>query len=151
MQRRLTRHSATPEEPNSWRRKWGETEVDLHRSAVAMPVDFTAYDYDRDACLLVLVERGPWPDALEDHLKSLEDRLYECLDAALDGQLAQRFPEAANKKVIVRVDCHRVPRHAIYAFMERFSEHVQELPDYSPESSPWVRSFDFEVVYNEAG
>jgi hypothetical protein len=115
---------------------------------MTVTIDFVAFDDELDACLLVLVEEGPWTGLLEDHLKALQDRLYGCLEAALDGEVARSFPRAANMKVIVRVDCYGVPREEVDGFMERFSMGVRDLPDYSPSSSPWVRSFDFEVNHD---
>lgn len=118
--------------------------------AVAVTVDFVAFDDEHDTCLMVLVEEGPWTVPIDDHLRALQDRLYACMEAALDGQLAQRFPKAANKKVIVRVDCYGVPRQEVDEFMDRFSEGVSALDDYSPASSPWVKSFEFEVTHDRA-
>ena len=115
---------------------------------MTVTIDFVAFDDERDACLLVLVEQGPWSGAIEDHLRKLQDRLYGCLDAALDGQIAERFPRAANMKVVVRVDCYDVPRDDVDEFMDRFSEGVLKMPDYSPDSSRWVRSFEFEVNHD---
>lgn len=112
---------------------------------MTVTIDFVAFDDERDACLLVLVERGPWSGVIDDHLRELQDRLFGCLDAALDGQLVERFPKASNKAVVVRLDCYGVPRDEVDDFMKRFSEGVGDLPDYSPTSSQWVRSFEFEV------
>ena len=116
-----------------------------------MPVtiDFVAFDDERYACLLVLVEQGPWTGSVDEHLKSLQDRLYGCLEAALDGEIARRFPSAANKNIIVRVDCYGVPRHDVDAFIDRFSTGIRGMPEYSPSSSEWVRSFDFEVNHDQ--
>ena len=116
---------------------------------MAVTVDFVAFDDEQDACLVVLVEEGPWTVPIDDHLQALQDRLYGCLETALDGQLAERFPKAANKKVIVRVDCYGVPQQEVNEFMERFSSGVAELPDYAPTSSPWVQSFEFEVSHDD--
>jgi hypothetical protein len=108
-------------------------------------VDFIAFDDDRDACLMVLVEEGPWIGALEDHLHRLQERIYGCLDAALDGQLAEQFPDSRGKIVVVQIDCYDVPREAVDAFVQRFASGVGLLGQYSPEGSPFVRKFLFEV------
>jgi hypothetical protein len=115
---------------------------------MTVTIDFVAFDDDRDACLLVLVEQGPWSASIDNHLRALQDRLYGCLEAALDGQVAERFPKAANKNIIVRVDCYNVPREVVDDFFERFSEGIRDMPDYSPSSSQWVRSFDFELNHD---
>jgi len=117
---------------------------------MTVTVDFIAFDDEQDACLMVLVEQGPWNGPVDDHLRALQERVYGCLDAALDGQLAEQFPKAANKQVIIRIDCYDVPQAEVDEFIERFSEGIRELPDYSPESSPWVRSFMFQVNHDEA-
>lgn len=116
-------------------------------------IDFVAFDPELDAWLLVLVEPGPWVDAtVEDQLSALQDRLYACVEASLDGQIAERFPEAAGAKVIVRVDCYDcygTVRDEVDAFIQRFSTGVRDMPDYSPVSSPWVRSFEVAVTFDQ--
>jgi hypothetical protein len=97
---------------------------------------------------MVLVEEGPWTVPINAHLQALQDRLFGCLETALDGQLAERFPKATNKKVIVRVDCYGVPQQEVDEFMQQFSAGLAGLPDYSPTSSPWVKSFEFEVTHD---
>jgi hypothetical protein len=115
---------------------------------MTVTIDFVAFDDERDACLLVLVEEGPWTGMVEDHLAALQDKLYGYLEAALDGKVAERFPRAANMKVVIKVDCYNVPRKEVDEFMDRFSEGVFGIPDFSPSSSPWVRSFEFEVNHD---
>jgi hypothetical protein len=111
---------------------------------MTVTVDFVAFDDEEDACLLVLVEQGPWTGPVEDHLSNLQDRLYGCMEAALGGHVAEQFPGAAGKKFVIRLDCYDVPPQDVDDFMERFSEGVAGLLDYSPAASPWVRSFEFE-------
>lgn len=114
-------------------------------------IDFVAFDPELDAWLLVLVEPGPWDD-VRGRLVALQDRLYGCLEAALAGQLAERFPDATDAKVVVRADCYDcygTARHEVDAFMQRFSEGIRDMADYSPASSPWVRSIEVEVSYDQ--
>lgn len=111
-------------------------------------VNFVAFDDERDACLMVLVEEGPWYDAVHEHLTQLQERLYGCLDATLDGQLAEKFPKSKGKTVVVQVDCYDVPQTAVDDFIQRFSEGVALLPDYSADTSPFVREFLFEVNHD---
>jgi len=108
-------------------------------------VNFVAFDDERDACLMVLVEEGPWGAQVHDNLIRLQGRLYGCLEAALDGQLAENFPRSKGMTVVVRVDCYDLPQTAIEDFVQRFSEGVASLPDYSTGASPFVREFLFEV------
>ena len=116
-------------------------------------IDFVAFDPELGAWMLVLVEAGPWNEVtIEGRLVVLQDRLYGCLEAALDGQFAERFSEAADARVIVRVDCYDcygTTRDKVDAFMQRFSAGIRDMPDYSPASSPWVRSLEVEVTHDE--
>jgi hypothetical protein len=110
-------------------------------------VNFIAFDETLDACLMVLVETA-WTGRTDEHLRALQARLYGCLDAALDGQLAAQFPASSGKAVIVRIDCYDVPRDEMDEFMSRFTSGVAALPDYSVDGSPFVREFRFEVNHD---
>lgn len=110
-------------------------------------VNFIAFDEARDACLMVLVE-GPWTAATEDHLRSLQERMYGCLEAALDGQLTAQFPKAKGKPLVVRVDCYDVPRDDVDDFVSRFAAGISALPDYATEGSSFVSGFRFEVNHD---
>ena len=116
-------------------------------------IDFVSFDPELDAWLLVLVEPGPWTDAtVEARLAALQERFYGCLEAALEGQIAERFPQAANARIIVRADCYDcygTARDEVDAFIQRISAGVRDMPDYSPESSPWVRSLEVEATYDQ--
>ncbi len=110
-------------------------------------VNFIAFDDRRDACLMVLVE-GPWSGNVENNLRSLQQRMYGCLDAALDGQLAEKFPEARGKTVILRIDCYDLPVQEVDEFVGCFAQGVSNLPDYACEGSPYVSGFRFEVNHD---
>jgi hypothetical protein len=110
-------------------------------------VNFIAFEEARNACIMVLVE-GPWSGATDDHLRSLQDRMYGCLEAALDGQLAKQFPQSVGMTVVVRVDCHDVPRNDVDGFICRFKAGISALPDYSAEGSPYLTGFRFEVNHD---
>lgn len=110
-------------------------------------VNFIAFDDARDACLMVLVEEA-WTGGMEDHLRALQDRMFGCLDAALGGQLAEQFPGAVGKMIVVRVDCYDVSRREVDEFVSRFAAGVCELPDYSAEHSPYIAGYRFEVNHD---
>lgn len=110
-------------------------------------VNFIAFDEALDACLMVLVEEA-WSQPVEVHLRELQDRLYGCLDAALDGQLAAQFPASLGKPVIIRIDCYDLDRGELDGFVGRFAEGVAALPEYSTEGSPYVSEIRFEVNHD---
>lgn len=113
-------------------------------------VDFVAKGESPDEWKLVLVEQGPWHHPVDSALKRLQDRLYGCLDAVLDGQVAEKFPESKGKKVIVRLDCYNVPREPVSIFFHDFASGVLLIPDYRDalEKSTFVREFGFEVTFD---
>src|SRR5689334_1423147 len=111
-------------------------------------IDVITHSADRSVWRLVLVEQGPWDaDEVEANLRRLQDRLYGCLDAALDGQVAERFPESSGQRFVVRLDAYNVPEHELREFFERFSGQVLRVPDYedSLARSSFVSGIDFEL------
>jgi|ERR1041385_2977010 hypothetical protein len=113
-------------------------------------VDFVARGDSPDEWKLVLVEQGPWNDPVEANLRRLQDRLYGCLDAALDGQVAEKFPESKGKKVTIRLDCYNVPREPVSEFFDKFSSGALSIPDYREAlgKSPFVKEFGFEITFD---
>lgn len=99
---------------------------------------------------MVLVESGPWRGSLDMHLRSLQDRLYGCVDAALDGQLARQFPESLGKSVVIQLDCYNLPTHEVQAFFTTFAEGIFSIGDYrvALAESPFVNSISFDVTFD---
>ena len=108
-------------------------------------VDFIA----KDPWQMVLVEEGPWHD-VPAKLTKLQERLYSCLDAAIDGQLAEQFPESRGQPITLRVDCYGAPREGVEQFFERFSSSALQLPDYkaSLATSPHVSGIQFAINFS---
>lgn len=95
---------------------------------------------------MVLVEQGPWAD-VPSNLRRVQDRLYSCLDAAIDGQLAELFPGSAGAAVTVRLDCYNVPEDEIGDFFRSFASAVLDLPSYKSalEASPHISAIQFAI------
>ncbi|NYE29697.1 hypothetical protein HDE78_002663 [Rhodanobacter sp. K2T2] len=102
----------------------------------------------RDPWRMVLVEEGPWEDVAS-NLRRVQSRLYGCIDAAIDGHLAQQFPESNGKHVTVQLDCYSVPQEDVSKFFEAFSSSVLLIPDYKDalQSSSFVAGIDFQVSF----
>jgi hypothetical protein len=113
-------------------------------------VNFVAKGESPDEWKMILVEEGPWKDATQANLKRIQSRLYGCIDAALDGQLAEKFPETRGKKIIIQLDCYNLPRAEISQFFDRFSSEVFSLPDYHEAwiKSSFVKSIVFEINFD---
>ncbi len=113
-------------------------------------VDFVAKGATSDEWKMVLVEEGPWIGAVETQLRRVQERLYGCVDAALDGQLAEKFPESNGKKILIQLDCYNLPKSEVAAFFNKFSEGIFSTPDYrrALEKSQFVKSISFEMNFD---
>jgi hypothetical protein len=118
----------------------------------SVTIDFVACDPDGTRWRLVLVEEGPWDEAeVEANLRRIQERLYGCLDAAIDGALAKQYPDSDAKPVVIQLSCFNVPECEVRSFFDRFSERVLELPDYKRAlvESPHVSKVSFEFSCRE--
>ncbi len=114
---------------------------------MAVTVDFIARGASEDEWLMVLVEEGQWSQPLEGRLRQIQERLYASLDAAIDGQLAEQFPETLGKRIVVRLDCYDAPEREVSDFFERFSKGAMMTPEYSQSlaESTYVSDIGFEL------
>jgi hypothetical protein len=106
--------------------------------------DVTVDFITKDPWQMVLVEEGPWDDVAA-NLQRLQGRLYACVDAVIDGMLAQRYPDSTGATVLIRLDGYGLPMPDTRDFFERFSSAVLELPDYKAAlgESPHVSGIQF--------
>ena len=89
-------------------------------------IDLVTYDPKRDAHILVAVEQG---DGSTDCLRRLQERLHDYVEIAVDGFLAEKYPESKGKSVVIRLDCYDVPREICEQFFFRFAEHIHASPE----------------------
>jgi hypothetical protein len=113
-------------------------------------VDFIARGERNDEWRMVLVEEGPWSSPVENHLIKLQNRLYGCLDAALDGMLVDDFPESKGKCLVIQIDCYNLNKSIIEPFFRDFSSNVLNIPDYSSalKENPFVKQISFEINFD---
>ena len=71
------------------------------------------------------------------------------MDAAIDGQLADQFPETKGKKIVVSIDFYDVPHEEASEFFERFSNNVFLIPSYGDglRQSRFVKDIVFEANF----
>lgn len=112
-------------------------------------VDFVARTDSPEEWRMVLVEQGPWLSDENDELRRIQDRLYGCVDAVLDGKLAEQFPETLGKHIVIQLDCYGLPRVDVENFFKAFSNGVFSLPDYKKAlmSSSFAKRISFEVNF----
>ena len=113
-------------------------------------VDFIARGSTPEEWKMVLVESGPWRGPLDLHLRNLQERLYGCVDAALDGQLAEQFPESAGKSVVIQLDCYNLPKDEVQTFFTAFANGVFSIADYRAAltKSKFVKSISFDLTFD---
>ena len=113
-------------------------------------VDFLARGSTPDEWKMVLVESGPWQGSLDPHLRNLQERLYGCVDAALDGQLAEQFPESVGKSVVIQLDCYDLPKDEVQAFFTAFADGVFSINDYQVAlaETQFVKGISFAVTFD---
>ena len=113
-------------------------------------VDFIVEGESPDEWKMVLVEEGPWAGPVEENMRRIQERLYGTLDAALDGNLAEKFPQSSGKHIVIRLDCYNVPRTEVAFFFKSFAEGVLSLDDYKMAlgKSEFVKGISFEVNFD---
>jgi hypothetical protein len=95
--------------------------------------DIVASHPEHGEAIVYLVEDGPWPEddaGWNTRLHELQDRLYNAVDAVVDGQLASRFPELQGKPVRVQVDSPRGCPERVQDFVRRFGEALRAPGEY---------------------
>jgi hypothetical protein len=113
-------------------------------------VDFVARGEEADQYRMILVEEGPWHGDTEANLRRVQDRLFGCVEAALEGLLAEKVPESIGKTVIVELDGYDLPERDIVEFFDAFSSGIFELEDYKGAltSSRYVSDVQFKLNLN---
>lgn len=93
-------------------------------------VDFIARGSSPDEWKIVLVESGPWEEPMDANLRRIQERLYGCLDAAIDGKLAEKFPDSLGEKIVIELNCYNTPTREVQLFFKRFTAGVLLISDY---------------------
>ncbi len=113
-----------------------------------LTVNFIAKEPDNSRWRMVLVEEGSWlPSEMQRNLRRIQDRLYHCIDVALDGGLWRLYPDSYGKPLTVQLDGYGLPETEVREFFDRFSAEVLATPDYASalQGNPYVSSIDFEL------
>ena len=120
-----------------------EKESQLLVNFVARPTS------DNNRWKVVLVEQGPWLDQ-ESELRRVQARLYDCVDAALDGRFAEKFPDSSGSDILIRLDCYDVPKSLMQKVFDIFAETITEHPDNKSalKKSPYVSTLSFELNFD---
>ncbi len=130
--------------------QYGRPSLGLMNTKGTTTVDFVAKGVTPDEWRVVLVEEGPWSRSVEAELRRVQERLYECIDAALDGQFAKKFPESNGAKIVIQLDCYNVPGAEVADFFDTFSKGVFFTNDYKDAlvQCRFVKGISFEVNFD---
>jgi hypothetical protein len=96
---------------------------------------------------IILVETGPWaPGTEQAELRRIQGRLYDCVDVAVDGQLAAKYPDSKGRPVRIQLDTYDIPEELVRPFFDRFAEHVSAWSEVQQtiESKQNVKAIAFE-------
>jgi hypothetical protein len=74
----------------------------------AKMVDLIDVDRVSGKVVLVMIERRPW-DASPRQFQQIEEKINRYLGYALEGHLAQHYPQYQGKPVRIRLDCVEEP------------------------------------------
>ena len=116
-------------------------------STHSVTIDLVTERPSDGAFILVLVEEGPWADDdVPAQLRRIQERLYDCVDAAVDGHLAQRYPDSRGKPAVIRLDCYDIPDSPMRKFVTGFAESIRDSQEVQRDllAQGFVKSLGFE-------
>lgn len=97
-------------------------------------IDLLTHDSKSDRVQLVMFEPRPW-DGGEEQLFQLQEKLNTYMSFALDGEMADSYPELANKPLSVVLRCLEMPSSAAVEFLAKVREQIA------------LQGIEFEVSY----
>ena len=80
-------------------------------------VDLLAHDPETDEVALVIVEKRAW-DGSDLQLFQFQEKLNTYLSFALDGEMAEAYPQFAAKKIRLQLECLENPDERMMQFIE---------------------------------
>lgn len=84
-------------------------------------------------------------------LENLQNRLYDCVDALIDGVLIEQFPDIWKKAAMIQLDAYNVDSIKIQEFFTSFSANIFKIDDYKVAlaESNFVDSITFSLNLEE--
>ncbi len=98
--------------------------------AQQVKIDLVTEHPETGVFAIILVETGPWALGTEDaELRRIQGRLYDCVDVAVDGHLAAKYPNSRGRTVRIQLDTYDIPEELVRPFFSRFADHVSTWPE----------------------
>jgi hypothetical protein len=89
-----------------------------------MVMDLITLDPATEKVVLVMIERRPW-GADPRQFAQIEEKINRYLAYALDGFLAQHYPQYEGRRVVLRLDCAEAPHGTAVRFVEAAEQAVR--------------------------
>jgi hypothetical protein len=82
--------------------------------------------------------------ALVERLREVQSRLYEAVEAVLQGKIAELYPESAGRRIHLRLCCYDLPREPLDQFFARFVEIMRTHPEWKAQ----CKVIEFEIRHD---
>jgi hypothetical protein len=79
-------------------------------------IDIVAHDANTGEVALIMLEPRPW-DGSELQMFQLQEKLNAYLSFALDGEMAEAYPDLAKLPLRVQIDCATMPEGSVLEFL----------------------------------
>lgn len=86
-------------------------------------IDVIAHDSKTDEVTLIMLEPRPW-DGAEERLFQLQEKINAYLSFALDGEMAEAYPQFDGKKIRLQLDCVGMPPSEVVGFLSTVREQI---------------------------
>lgn len=87
-------------------------------------IDLIADDSKTGEVVLIMLEQRPWEDGSEERLFQLQEKLNTYLSFALDGEMAESYPQFNGRKLRVQLDCVGMPGSDVVQFLSMVREQI---------------------------
>ena len=86
-------------------------------------IDIVAHDAKTGEVALIMLEPRPW-DGSELQMFQLQEKLNAYLSFALDGEMAEAYPELSKLPLRIQVDCATMPEGAVLDFLNHVHDQI---------------------------
>ena len=86
-------------------------------------IDLIADDSNSGEVALIMLEERPW-DGSELRLFQLQEKINAYLSFALDGEMAEAYPQFAARKIRLQLDCAGLPGSDVVGFLSAVREQI---------------------------
>ncbi|MDR3403325.1 MAG: hypothetical protein P4L99_12580 [Chthoniobacter sp.] len=86
-------------------------------------IDIIAEDANTGEVTLIMLESRPW-DGSEVRLFQLQEKINAYLSFALDGEMAEAYPQFEGKKLRLQLDCVGMPGNDVVGFLSMVREQI---------------------------